>query len=418
MKLINSIQKILSYFVFLPNITPARALFSSEIFPWAFLYSLRRDIQIPRIYVIFISYLVLNTLLFSGSAGGFWISTRALFALVNSSFIFVAIQSLKNDEYEHLWKALFVVFGLNIVVGLIQYFGIFPDFLADFLRIFIDRIQTEADLRGVSGLYSEPAYMSYAMHSFFLFYMFKKGIKLNSREGVYALFALAVFDVFVVRSLTDIILIGLIVLAIQKRENIFKIIPMALLAFLLAFWYFEDHPSPPRSMEAIHDFVDNQHYKDPLPWILDVSGFRLASVWGSYRYGLIHPLGSGLGNWGKASIEAIDGVGVDLSGLSYFAAQLGIDYPGVRPVSFGADLMLETGLVGFILFFGFMSTFIFSKSLFLDDSTRPILIIFIFNCFFLGTIGDPIPFITFGMVCREKQLRFPSEHLFYKRNTQ
>ena len=418
MRLVNGIRKILAYFVFLPNITPARALFSSEIFPWAFLYSIRRDIYIPRIYIYFIGYLLANTLFFSGSAGGFWVSTRALFALINSSFIFVAIQSLKDEEYEHLWKALFVVFGLNIIIGLIQYFGIFPDFLADFLRLFIDRIQTEADLRGVSGLYSEPAYMSYAIHSFFLFYMFKKGIKLSSREGIYALIVLALFDVFVVRSLTDIILLGLIVLAIQKKENIFKLIPVVILAFLLAFWYFDGHPSPPRSMEAIHDFIDNQHYKDPLPWILDVSGFRLASVWGSYRYGLLHPFGSGLGNWGRASIEAIDGVGVDLSGLSYFAAQFGIDYPGVRPSSFGADLMLETGAVGFLLFTGFMSVFIFSKRLFYNENTRPILIIFIFNCFFLGTIGDPIPFITFGMVCREMKLSISDSYLFHNKQTQ
>ena len=418
MKLIISIRKFLAYFVYLPNVTPARALFSSEIFPWAFLYSIRRDLEIPRLYIFFIGYLILNTLFFSASAGGFWVSTRALFALINSSFIFVAIQSLKDDEYEQLWKALFVIFGLNIMIGLIQYLGIFPDFLADFLRIFIDRIQTEADLRGVSGLYAEPAYMSYAMHSFFLFYMYKKGIVLNSRKGVYALLALAVFDVFIVRSLTDIILLGLIVLSIQKKEHLFKIIPIALLAFLLALWFFDGHPSPPRSMEAIHDFIDNQHYRDPLPWILDVSGFRLASVWGSYRYGLIHPLGSGLGNWGRASIDAIDGIGVDLSGLSYFAAQFGIDYPGVRPASFGADLMLETGWVGFLLFFAFMANFIFSKTLFTDESTRPILFLFIFNCFFLGTIGDPIPFIIFGMICREKQIRFSSDYFFVKRNTQ
>ena len=107
--------------------------------------------------------------------------------LVNSSFVFIAIQSLDEEELAQLGKALFFVFGLNIVIGLIQYLGVFPDFLADFLRIFIERIQTEADLRGVSGLYSEPAYMSYAIHSFFLFVMFKKGISLTSREGMCAL---------------------------------------------------------------------------------------------------------------------------------------------------------------------------------------------------------------------------------------
>jgi hypothetical protein len=416
MSFLDRIRQLLAYLVFLPNITPARALFSSEIFPWAFLFSLRPKINIPRPYIYFIGYLVLNTILFSGS-GGLLVSARALFALVNSSFIFIAIQSLEDDEFEHLGKAMFFVFGLNVVIGVIQYFGVFPDFLADFLRIFIERIQTEADLRGVSGLYSEPAYLSYAIHSFFLFFMFKKGIKLTSRHGIYALVGLAVFDIFVIRSLTDIISLSLIVMAIQKRENFVKIIPIVLVGFLLAFWYFDGHPSPPRSVAALQDFFGNQHYKDPLPWILDVSGFRLASVWGSYRYGLLHPFGSGLGNWGKASIDAIDGIGVDLSGLSYFVSQFGIDYTGVRPACFGADLMLETGIVGFLLFVGVIWTFVFSKTLFSDENTRPILVLFVFNCFFLGTIGDPIPFAIFGMVCRAKNLEMPNDYLFIKRNS-
>ena len=413
MTLLDRIRKLLAYFVFLPNITPARALFSSEIFPWAFLYSLRRSVVIPRPYVYFLCYLGMNAVLFAGG-NGWLVSARSVFALVNSSFVFIAIQSLDEEELAQLGKALFFVFGLNVVIGLIQYLGVFPDFLADFLRIFIERIQTEADLRGVSGLYSEPAYMSYAIHSFFLFVMFKKGISLTSREGMYALGALAVFDIFVIRSLTDIILLSLILMAIQKRQNLVKMIPVVLVSGLLVYVYFDGHPSPPRSIAALQDFFQNQHYKDPLPWILDVSGFRLASVWGSYRYGLLHPLGSGLGNWGKASIDAIDGIGVDLSGLSYFVSQFGIDYTGVRPACYGADLMLETGIVGFVLFLGVMGSFIFSQTLFQDENTRPIVVLFIFNCFFLGTIGDPIPFATFGLVCRERCLPLPVDYGFFK----
>jgi len=77
--------------------------------------------------------------------------------------------------------------------------------------------------------------------------------------------------------------------------------------------------------------------------------------------------------------------------------------------------MLETGVVGFLLFVGVMWSFIFSKTLFADENTRPILVLFIFNCFLLGTIGDPIPFATFGLVCREKLLPFPREYWLFKR---
>jgi hypothetical protein len=401
--------------VFLPNITPARVLFSSEIFPWAFLYSIRPDIKIPKTYLYFFLYLLANLVLISGLVGGFFVSARALFALLNASFIFIVIQSISTVQFEQLKRALLFVFVLNIVVGIVQYAGLFPEFLADFLRLFIDRIQTEADLRGVSGLFAEPAYLSYAMHSFFVYFLYRKQIKVASREGAYALILMALFDILVVRSLTDIVLLSIILISAQKRSNIIKIAFAVCLIFMILLFYFKNHSNPPRSMVAILDFFENQHYKDPMPWLLDVSGFRLASVWGSYRYGLIHPFGSGLGNWGNASIDAIDGIGIDLSGLSYFVSQFGIDYTGVRPPSFGADLMLETGIFGFIMFVWVMHPFIFSKRLFQDNLTRPVLALFIFNCFFLGTIGDPIPFITFGIICREKQLLFQSEFINFSK---
>lgn len=405
-RLVSAIRSALAYLIFLPNVTPARVLFKSEIFPWAFLFSIRRNLKIPKVYIYFVLYLTLNTIIL-GSSSGILVPTRALFALINSSFIFIVIQNLKEEEYTKVTKALNVIFGLILLTGLIQYLGVFPEWLADVLRLFIDRIQTTADIRGVSGLYSEPAYMSYAVHSFFLFWLFKSRIDPHSKKGVMALLLLAIYDLIIIRSLTDIILLSIIILAIQKKKNIFKTVLIFATVILSAYIYFDGHPSPPRSIDAIHDFIDNQHYRDPLPWLLDFSGFRLASVWGSYRYGIINPFGCGLGNWGRASIDAIDGIGVDLSGLSYFAAQIGIDYPGVRPSSFAADLMLETGVVGFVLFVSVMAPFLFSKKLFLNMNTRPILACFAFNCFFLGTIGDPIPFITFGMVCREMKLQHP-----------
>ena len=67
------------------------------------------------------------------------------------------------------------------------------------------------------------------------------------------------------------------------------------------------------------------------------------------------------------------------------------------------------------MFVWVMRSFIFSNSLFQDNLTRPVMALFNFNCFFLGTIGDPIPFITFGIVCREKQLLFQSEFINFSK---
>ena len=127
------------------------------------------------------------------------------------------------------------------------------------------------------------------------------------------------------------------------------------------------------------------------------------SVWAAYQYGLKHPLGSGIGNWGPASIEAMDDVGVNASAMSFFATAAGSEYMGVRPTSYAAGLMLETGVVGLFLFFIAFGPFVVRKKLYEDVHTRSLSLFFLFNIFALGSIGDPIPFIFFAFAYRNTQ---------------
>jgi hypothetical protein len=137
-----------------------------------------------------------------------------------------------------------------------------------------------------------------------------------------------------------------------------------------------------------------------MPWILEQSGFRFVSVWASYKYGFTHPLGSGVGGWGPASIQAMDDVGVKASAMSFFATAMGSDYQGVRPTSFAAGLMLETGIVGLLLFIVAFWPYILNIALWKDEHTRTLIIFFLFNVFALGSIGDPLPFVFFALAYR------------------
>ena len=151
----------------------------------------------------------------------------------------------------------------------------------------------------------------------------------------------------------------------------------------------------------MYDFIYNQEYQDPMPFLLNESGFRVISVWAAYAYGLVNPLGFGIGGWGTASLEAMDQIGVPATEIGFFASYSGGEFDGVRPTSFVADLFLEMGWVGFVLFIFAFAKYMFSKSLFNDVSSRPVLIMFFFNLFVMGTIGDPLPFIFLALAYRE-----------------
>ena len=79
---------------------------------------------------------------------------------------------------------------------------------------------------------------------------------------------------------------------------------------------------------------------------------------------------------------------------------MGSDYQGVRPTSFAAGLMLETGIVGLLLFILAFWPYIRNIELWKDEHTRTLIIFFLFNVFALGSIGDPLPFVFFALAYR------------------
>jgi hypothetical protein len=75
-------------------------------------------------------------------------------------------------------------------------------------------------------------------------------------------------------------------------------------------------------------------------------------------------------------------------------------FEGLRPASFFADVLLELGWVGAILFIRFLWPLVCHLRFYIDNASRPLIILFLFNILFLGTIGDPVPYIFLGIFCR------------------
>jgi hypothetical protein len=388
--------------VFLPNITPVKELFSSEIFPWAFVYSIRKRSLLPVGYILFLVYLLLSAVYILNQGFRMLVPARALFAIINATLIFFIILKADDEEYSALRKAFIWVFAINVAISLVQYFGFFPSFLTPFMRLFIDRFTDEPHGagRGVAALFAEPSYASLAIHYYFAYFMFLYKVNLRSVLGYSSLIAIILFDLFIMRSITGLIMVVVYFLSMQNLKFILRSLLFFVVVSLLVIYVAKQSAERPRSIEFLYDLIFNQEYQDPMPFLLNESGFRIISVWAAYVYGWTHPLGSGIGGWGPASLEAMDNIGVPATEIGFFASYSGGEFEGVRPTSFIADLFLETGWVGFIFFMFAYARFMFNKSFFNDIYARPVLIMFFFNLFVMGTIGDPLPFIFLAMAYR------------------
>ena len=406
-------RQILAALMYLPNIMPLKALFSAEIFPWAFLYALRKDLKLTMVYVFFLVYLVVSVGMHWGSFTSVLVPARAFFALVNASLIFFLLIKIESDEYRMLVRIFEWVFATNVFLCLIQFLGLFPSFLEPIFRLFIDRFTHEiyGGGRGVAGLFAEPSYASMSMHYYFAFFMLSRRINPRSQLGIVAIVGMIVFDLFIIRSVTGLVMILIYFASMQKARDLLKagLVIVLLLGGIIS--QFGNSPNAPRSVETAHDFIKYKNYQDPMPWILEQSGFRFVSVWAAYKYGFTHPFGSGIGKWGPASIQAMDDIGIKASAMSFFASAMGSEYQGVRPTSFAAGLMLETGIVGLVLFVLAFWPFIREKLLWQQEHTRSVIIFFLFNVFALGSIGDPLPFVFLALAYRSLTIETSDESI-------
>ncbi len=396
------LRRILGALIFLPNIMPLKALFSAEIFPWAFLYALRKDLRLTLGYALFLGYIVVSTVVMLGAFPSLLVPARALFALINASMIFFLLIHVNDEEYGWLVKIFHGVFLANLVLCVVQYLGLFPPFLEPIFRLFIDRFTHEiyGGGRGVAGLFAEPSYASMAIHYYFAFFMLSKKINPRSVQGIAVIVGIVLFDLFIIRSVTGVVMILIYLMSMQRAQYLLKAGLVVMLFLGGVIYQFGKSPNAPRSIETAYDFFKYGGYQDPMPWLLEQSGFRFVSVWASYKYGFTHPFGSGVGGWGQASIQAMDDIGIKASAMSFFATAMGSEYQGVRPTSFAAGLMLETGVVGLLLFLLAFWPYLKEWALYQDIHTRSITIFFLFNTFALGSIGDPLPFIFLALAYR------------------
>jgi len=390
-------RKFVGAMVFLPNAMPLSAVFRTEIFPWALLFSLYRQMKVSRAYLIFAVYLIASAVVL-GNLNRPLMPLRSLLAILNATLVFFAMIHLQDKERMWIVRALFTWLIVQVLVASLQFADLFPDFLVSPIRFFIERFNPNAYGfgRGVTGLFAEPSYLGLAIHYFAGFLFFYKRIVYNSLGGLLLLIGLLLVNVVLVRSVTGLVFFLLLVGAMPSSKKLIRLLPFGILALVMISIIGPMFGELPRALQFVVLFDKARQSGEAWMFLLTESGLRLVGIIGAYWYGFIHPLGSGLGNWGPASLEAMTTLGLSTTDIELLLLTSDT-FEGIRPTAFAAALFLETGWIGFVLFGWAIVRYIPWRAGINDPFFRPLLVLFLFNVFFLGSVGDPIPWAIIGL---------------------
>ena len=396
-------RKVLAFLIFVPNITLGTntpGLGRPEIFPWTSFYAIRKSLQPTLAYVLFVGYLSLSYLYHLVATGDVMIGLRSYVALINASIVFFTVINVGEEELTYVNRAFWTMFGLNVLVSLLQHFAIFPSFLVRTMNFFIDRwtpTQWENG-RGSGGLFAEPSYYAFGVHHYFAYAILLLKIDQKSSKGLLLTAAMAIYDLVVVRSLTGLIIMSIYVISHQNWKKAWKPAIAIIAIGLFVLYQVGSTYDLPRSLEFVYQVFFGGRYKDLFAYVMWEGGIRTVSLMGSYPFGIMHPFGWGVGSWPQASITSLLDLGISEVEVAFF--ELYTPYDGFRPTAYSADLFLETGVFGWLLFALAMYPFVAQPKMWKNPNTRAIVVLFLFNMLILGTIGDPLPFLFLALAYR------------------
>lgn len=396
-------QKILAVLLFLPNITLGTntpGLGRPEIFPWATLFVVRKDLRLPLGYILFGAYLFLSFAVHTALGGDFLAGARSLLALVNASVAFFAIIKIKDEELQTLNWAFIGVFGANVVVSLMQNFGLFPEQLVRPMRFFIERFEATpmGYGRGVGGLFAEPSYLALGIHHYFAYAMLLFRVEQKKSLGLLITASMALYDILIIRSATGLTIMVVYFLSHQNWRTAWKGIVFFGITGMVVLYFAGQVAELPRSLDIAYNALYRQNADEIFTYLTYEGGIRVVSLLSCYPFGIAHPFGWGIGSWPQASISAMLEVGLSEIEVAFFENYS--PYDGFRPTAFSADLFLEAGVIGWLIFALALSPYVTQRAMWRDPNTRAIVVIFLFNMLILGTIGDPLPFVFLALAYR------------------
>ena len=396
----------LIYLVFFPSIT--FSIYSSEIFPWAILFSVL-FIHVYDFYTIFYAVIlvVFSFFVFIFQNYNYFDTYeffRSYFAYLNGFVIGAGMLQLSEKYIFRFSRAIKHIFYFLIIFGLLQYFGII-DFLDPLISLLVPRARVgTSGIRGITLLSSEPSRAAYELSFIYLAYriIFLKEKRYKVAAELFFLF----FQILLIRSLTGIFY-SLFLIFILNFKNIKTFLTSFLVLILIFLMVFQfEFISDIRALSGLNLLLKNldsfEHFFNTL---LDVSGFRLISIIASLKYGIFHPFGGGIGNWKETSIEALQLTRYEPSEINFFVFHSNSSWTPIRPTSYLFSLFLDVGIIGVIIFI-FIFYKVFLKNYFkISLSTKQATLFFIFYLITVGAVGNPVPWICFAFILKYEKIK-------------
>ena len=363
-------------------------------FPWASIYSIIRN---PKCFVFIGSFLLI--LFFSGIYSYFsypGINTfeiaRSFIALINGPLIFIMITKSSINESKKIAKAALKVLIFLTILGIIEKSNIFMEFydLSKYLMPLASDVNLSNINRGVILLSSEPAKAGF---NYFYLALIIRLIYIKSNRALLAYdFYVLFFILLLIQSVvTSFFLI--IYLLCYRRFFTIMLIAVLILTLLLEFNILT---SQTRAFEILKNTFLAGNISEIISIISNESGFRVVAILGSFLSPFYHLFGLGIGSWEFTSVNSLEVISQFITS-DYFQNGL---FP-VRVNSYMGELFLSFGFLALPLIYYFYIQFI-RNFLNRNGFTPSLFILFLLGLVYTESVGDPSPWIFFGLMLKLK----------------
>lgn len=390
---------------FFPSVT--FGLIYAEIFPWATFFALISLRFIDRNDAVLTSILI--TLFLLSAA---WSMTtnpqsdaiRSLAAFLNPILVFVALLNVSDE-----WVRRGIKIGKRVLIFLLclgvgQLLGLLAP-IDGLLSTLVPRASASALTnlggRGVTLLSSEPSRAG--VEIIYLYLLYRLTMR-PTRSLIPEDFGILLFIVVAIKAAQPFAF-SVLVLGILIVKRWYHVV---ILLLLLPLASLIELGSSGSRVFRLAEGISQLGFSEAVYYVANESGHRLLSIYAFFKYGLYFPLGGGIGNWALTSIDAIELTGVDISGFRYFIIHGGGNIIGVRGSGMLSNLMLDVGIAvtGFFLFWIFRLTRRYRQT---DHVTRAVLTILLLKISFIGSVGEPIPWVVTALVLRHNYLQLKAK---------
>lgn len=391
------LQRILLFLCFFPSIT--FGIISAEIFPWAILFfivSIRianKNDTLLTVALFFLLFLSAASSIITNPESD---ATRSLAAYINPIAAFIAFLNMPAGWVERSVSLAKKILIVLLALGIAQYIGLTRPF-ETILQSLVPRASGGALLdfggRGVTLLSSEPSRAGVEL--VFLYFIWRLTQPPSAGRVAIDLTFVAYIVLFIKAAQPAafaVITIGIFLM--RRPMHLVPLVFAAMLASLIEFG-----PERNRILLLLSNIFSSGSVSDTLMLLVNAAGPRLVSIYAFFTWGIFNPFGSGIGSWPVSSVAALDASGVDLSQISYFQILGAGNSVEIRGSGLLTNLMLDVGVFGTMLFllWIFAVTRRHRKN---DRITLIVMSILLLKIAFVGSIGEPLPWIAAALVLR------------------